>query len=60
MTGWSKVIRSTAVTALVLASAVFAVVLLVDPYDTVWFSPPLERAATDRGPGFDYHPAGRP
>lgn len=51
---WPRVVRSTAVLAAVLATASYAAVLLIDPYDTVWFSPPLERAATASNQRFSY------
>jgi len=41
---WRLFWKVTMVTAAGIAAAIYAVIVVVDPYDTVFFSPPFERA----------------
>lgn len=48
---WRRFLRTLFLTAGLVVAATYAVVLLVDPYDCLWFSLPLQRApvtASDR------------
>jgi hypothetical protein len=51
---WRSFLKTLVGTAFGLAVFVYVVVLVVDPYDTVFFSPPLPRAPTATNQRFAY------
>jgi hypothetical protein len=52
--GWRGYWRWTIGLAGVLGALLYLAVLIVDPYGTVWFSPPLDRAPVDSNQRFSY------
>jgi hypothetical protein len=51
---WRTFVKTLAASTLVGAGAVYAWILLVDPYDDVWFSPPFEREPVSKNQRFSY------
>lgn len=54
MLTWTDHVGTLLLTALAGALAIYAWILLVDPYDTVWFSPPVEREPVSKNQRFSY------
>jgi len=51
---WAHFWRSVLIFSLAIGGFVYAAVLIVDPYDTVFFSPPLNRAPVTTNQRFSY------
>lgn len=51
---WPRYLRTLLLTTLVSVLVAYAWILLVDPYDNVWFSPPLEREPISKNQRFSY------
>ena len=51
---WSRYLRTLLLTTLISVLLAYAWILLVDPYDNVWFSPPLERKVVGGNQRFTY------
>lgn len=51
---WRGFWRTTLATALAVAAAIYAAVLIIDPYDTVFFSPPFNRAPVTTNQRFSF------
>ncbi len=51
---WRAFLGTLSVTALAAGSAVFAFIVLADPWDTVWFSPPLDRPPVTTNQRFSF------
>lgn len=51
---WNRYLRTILVTTLLSVLVAYAWILLVDPYDNVWFSPPLEREPISKNQRFTY------
>lgn len=52
--GWRGFLRTALWTACGLGLALYAAVLIVDPYDSLWFSPPFDRAPITSNQRFSY------
>lgn len=51
---WRSFWRTVLGTACGLAAILYAAVAVIDPYDTLWFSPPLDRAPVTTNQRFSY------
>ncbi len=51
---WKRYVQTLLATALLSALLLYAWILLVDPYDDVWFSPPLVREPVSKNQRFSY------
>ncbi|MEA3274193.1 MAG: hypothetical protein U9Q81_02635 [Pseudomonadota bacterium] len=51
---WASYVKTLLLTTVLSALIVSAWILLLDPYDNVWFSPPLERAPVAKNQRFSY------
>jgi hypothetical protein len=51
---WASFVKTLLTSTFLGAAVVYAWILLVDPYDDVWFSPPLERAPVSKNQRFSY------
>jgi hypothetical protein len=51
---WSGYLRTLVRTTLLSVLVLYCWILLVDPYDTVWFSPPFEREPVSKNQRFSY------
>lgn len=51
---WNLYLRTILFTTLLSVLVAYAWILLVDPYDNVWFSPPLEREPVSKNQRFTY------
>jgi hypothetical protein len=51
---WTGYLRTLLLTTLISVVTAFAWILLVDPYDNVWFSPPWEREPISKNQRYSY------
>jgi hypothetical protein len=51
---WTRYLRRLLLTTLIGVLVSYSWILLVDPYDNVWFSPPLEREPISKNQRFTY------
>jgi len=51
---WNDFVKTLLVTALAGTAIVYVWILIVDPYDTVWFSPPIDREPVSMNQRFSY------
>ena len=51
---WTAFVKTLLGSALLGAAAIYTWILVVDPYDDVWFSPPYERAPVSKNQRFSY------
>ena len=51
---WGRFLATALGTLGALAGALYGIILVVDPYDTLWFSPPLARAPVTTNQRFAY------
>jgi len=51
---WQSFTKTLIVSTVALVAGLFLFVLLVDPYDSLWFSPPLDRAPASQNQRYSY------
>jgi len=56
---WRPALTACLATLFGIGGALYAAILIVDPYDTVWFSPPLERVPISTNQRFSFPPLAR-